>query len=235
MTWKNSRWTPVKAGLLTLLAMVVAVQACGVAIPLTDARPDASQDPYADVDAGELPTIEIPASEPMGEESPEPTFGAAGPDGASGSIEPDGAFGTTEGDRPERIEEPDPALVDSRVEFEAEASLPIEAREELAQSPSFTPFTVAPSILNRQEVIDAMQAEYPPLLKEAGIGGTVRMYFFISESGVVEDIRIDQSAGHPALDDAAIAVAGVYRFSPALNRDDKVPVWVSFPITFQVR
>ncbi len=35
--------------------------------------------------------------------------------------------------------------------------------------------------------------------------------------------------------DAALAVADVYRFSAALNRDKKVPVWVSFPITFQVR
>ena len=38
-----------------------------------------------------------------------------------------------------------------------------------------------------------------------------------------------------ALDDAALKVATIYRFSPALNRDKKVPVWVSFPITFQVR
>ena len=36
------------------------------------------------------------------------------------------------------------------------------------------------------------------------------------------------------LDTAAIRVAGVYRFSPALNREKKVPVWVQFPITFQV-
>jgi len=32
-----------------------------------------------------------------------------------------------------------------------------------------------------------------------------------------------------------LAVAGLYRFSPALNRDTRVPVWVSFPIRFEVR
>jgi hypothetical protein len=31
-----------------------------------------------------------------------------------------------------------------------------------------------------------------------------------------------------------MAVSEIYRFSPALNRDKTVPVWVSFPITFQV-
>ena len=35
--------------------------------------------------------------------------------------------------------------------------------------------------------------------------------------------------------DAAIKVAGIMKFTPALNRDKKVPVWVSLPITFQVR
>ncbi len=106
---------------------------------------------------------------------------------------------------------------------------------DLSDAPTFTPFTVAPSIQNRREVVRAMEREYPPLLRDAGIGGTVRVYFFIDENGVVQDTRIDQSSGHQALDDAALKVSEVYRFSPALNRDKQVPVWVSFPITFQVR
>ena len=112
---------------------------------------------------------------------------------------------------------------------------PEEQTTDLSSAPTFTPFTVAPSILNRSEVIRAMEREYPPLLRDAGIGGTVRVYFFIDEEGSVQDFRIDQSSGHQALDDAALSVAGVYRFSAALNRDKVVPVWVSFPITFQVR
>ena len=57
----------------------------------------------------------------------------------------------------------------------------------------------------------------------------------IDVEGTVQKVLIDQSSGHEALDDAARRVAGVYRFTPALNRDERVPVWVSFPITFQVR
>ena len=106
---------------------------------------------------------------------------------------------------------------------------------DLSDAPTFTPFTVAPSIQNRRDVVRAMEREYPPLLRDAGIGGTVRVYFFIDESGVVQDFRIDQTSGHQALDEAALNVADVYQFSPALNRDKQVPVWVSFPITFQVR
>ena len=102
-------------------------------------------------------------------------------------------------------------------------------------APTFTPFTVAPSILNREEVVEAMREAYPPLLKDAGVGGTARIYFFIEADGAVSRTIIDQSSGHPALDEAAIAVAEVYRFTPARLREEPVPVWVSFPITFQVR
>lgn len=100
--------------------------------------------------------------------------------------------------------------------------------------PTFTPFTVAPAILNRNDVVRSMAAEYPPLLREAGIGGTARLYFLIDAEGQVQDVRVDRSSGHQALDEAALRVARVYRFSPALNRDEPVPAWVAFPITFQV-
>ena len=119
----------------------------------------------------------------------------------------------------------------SRTLVEAEEEPTLGAREE----PSFTPFTTAPSIENRMEVVQAMAREYPPLLREAGVGGTVRVYFFINAEGEVERTRLDQSSGHEALDQAALRVAGVYRFEPALNGDEPVPVWVSFPISFQTR
>ena len=112
---------------------------------------------------------------------------------------------------------------------------PEEAATDISAAPTFTPYTVAPSILNRADVMRAMEREYPPLLRDAGIGGTVTVFFFIDEEGRVQDRQIDASSGHQALDDAAMEVSEIYRFSPALNRDKKVPVWVSFSITFQVR
>ena len=101
------------------------------------------------------------------------------------------------------------------------------------EEPRFTPFTVAPSIVNRSDVVQAMSDEYPPLLRDAGIGGQVGVFFYVDARGEVRDVRVEESSGHPALDAAALAVASVYRFSPALNRDAPVPVWVQFTITFQ--
>jgi protein TonB len=101
--------------------------------------------------------------------------------------------------------------------------------------PVFMPYTEPPAILNREEIIAALIEGYPRLLRDAGVGGTVGVYFHIDDTGTVQSTRIDESSGHPALDDAALAVASVYRFSPALNRDEPTSVWLSFPITFQVR
>ena len=121
------------------------------------------------------------------------------------------------------------------VEDLALAPPPQEAAVDVGASPTFTPFTVAPAILNVDEVRRAMVEAYPPVLRSSGIGGTVRVFFFIDENGSVEDYRISESSGFQQLDDAALAVAGLYRFSPALNRDKRVPVWVLFPIEFRVQ
>jgi len=106
---------------------------------------------------------------------------------------------------------------------------------DVSREPVFTPFTVAPSIRNRSEVVRAIEQAYPPLLRDAGIGGRVLVYFFIDAEGNVGSVRIHETSGHATLDAAALTVAEAYRFRPAENRGVDVPVWVSFPITFQVR
>ncbi len=112
---------------------------------------------------------------------------------------------------------------------------PKQRRSDISKQPTLTPYTVAPEILNKGEVVRALTRSYPTLLREAGIGGTVKVYFFIDRNGVVRDRRIAVSSGHPQLDSAAMKVAGVYRFSPALNMDKKTAVWVQFPITFKIQ
>ncbi len=106
---------------------------------------------------------------------------------------------------------------------------------DLSAAPTFTPWTVKPDIRNRSEVERALVREYPPLLRDAGIGGTVDIWFFIDEEGKVVRTQVDKSSGHTALDEAAMQVADIIQFSPALNREKRVPVWISLPITFTTR
>ena len=106
---------------------------------------------------------------------------------------------------------------------------------DLLANPVFTPMTVHPEIRNRREVQAALMREYPPLLRNAGIGGTVIVWFFISEEGQVLDRRVARSSGHVPLDEAALQVADIFKFSPALNRENIVQVWIQLPIAFEVR
>jgi TonB family protein len=102
----------------------------------------------------------------------------------------------------------------------------------VADRPIFTPFSRVPAVVNEEDVQEAMAAAYPPGVRDDGIDGTVGVYFYVDTGGAVRDVRIHRSSGHQSLDDAALATAGVFRFSPALNRDQPRSVWVSFPITF---
>jgi periplasmic protein TonB len=109
------------------------------------------------------------------------------------------------------------------------------ATTDISAAPTFTPFTVRPDIRNRSELQRALEREYPPLLRDAGIGGTVQVWFFIDDEGKVQRTEVNISSGHKALDDAALKVADIIEFTPALNRDKRVPVWISLPITFTTR
>ena len=105
---------------------------------------------------------------------------------------------------------------------------------DVAQAGTFTPVTVPPRVLNADEVVRAMRREYPSVLRDAGIGGTVKVLLSIDAEGRVLRTSIDAGSGYAALDEAALAVADVIRFSPAMNRDLRVAVQVVFPVVFQV-
>jgi len=103
---------------------------------------------------------------------------------------------------------------------------------EVSAQPTFTPYEVAPEITNRGDVQSALVREYPAVLRDAGVGGTVLMHFFIDATGSLENVLVAQTSGFEQLDAAAMRVAEVFEFSPALNRDQRVPVWIQVPITF---
>jgi TonB family protein len=99
-------------------------------------------------------------------------------------------------------------------------------------APTFTPYTEAPELTNHQDVARALQVAYPPLLRDAGIGGTAQVWFLIDEDGSVVKTQVARSSGHDALDRAALSVAQAMRFHPARNGGDDVMVWVQVPVTF---
>ena len=105
----------------------------------------------------------------------------------------------------------------------------------LGDKPVFTPFTVRPEIKDRREALRIVERRYPRLLKDAGVGGKVNVWVFIDTNGTVKNAQVQQSSGNKSLDEAALESAKLFEFTPALNRDQRVAVWVSIPISFSVK
>lgn len=107
--------------------------------------------------------------------------------------------------------------------------------ENIEAAPVFTPYTVKPELQNRDAVQRALIRNYPPLLRDAGIGGTVLLWALIDERGTVLRTQVKEGSGHEAFDGAATKIADIMKFSPALNRDQKVKVWIQLPIVFKTQ
>ncbi len=105
----------------------------------------------------------------------------------------------------------------------------------LGDQPVFTPYTVAPALRDPRRATRIVERQYPRLLKDAGIGGTVVVWAFIDEVGLVKNTAVNASSGYAPLDEAASRAVLQFEFRPALNRDETVPVWVALPITFKIR
>lgn len=102
----------------------------------------------------------------------------------------------------------------------------------LSERPAFTPREREPQLLNRAEFAAALEQAYPPLLKQAGIGGRVLLWVFIDENGRVRNVTVNESSGHEEFDAAAETAIRGAQFTPAVNRGMNVPVWIALPISF---
>lgn len=101
--------------------------------------------------------------------------------------------------------------------------------------PSYIPRDVEPRLTNARQIERVLQQRYPSMLREAGIGGSVILYVFVDEDGEPTNTQVQQSSGYPQLDAAAEQVVDEMEFSPAMNRDRPVGVWVLQRVEFSTR
>jgi len=93
---------------------------------------------------------------------------------------------------------------------------------------------VKPSLSNSSDVQRALERNYPPLLRDAGVGGTVQLSFRVNEDGRVDPTTIEVvSSDNEQFSEAAKKVVERMRFRPAKVNDRPVKVLVQLPITFQ--
>jgi len=101
--------------------------------------------------------------------------------------------------------------------------------------PSYIPRDVEPRRTNDREIIRILEQRYPSMLREAGISGTVTLYLYVNERGEPEKSQVQKSSGYAQFDAAAAMVAERIEFSPAMNRDKPVGVWILQLIEFKTQ
>jgi TonB family protein len=76
-----------------------------------------------------------------------------------------------------------------------------------------------------RKLIMRVEPEYPAMLREHGIGGTVRMAVVIAPSGNVKQVHL--RGGDAALGEAAVAAVRKWKYAPA-NSETETEVSISF-------
>lgn len=94
---------------------------------------------------------------------------------------------------------------------------------------------VDPAIVNEDEVLRSIQAEYPDELRASGVGGTVNVVVHVRPDGRVMETLLQRSSGRPSLDRAAREVARGIRFEARAGPEPSEGYWLIQPIRFRVR
>ena len=77
--------------------------------------------------------------------------------------------------------------------------------------------------------------DYPLVLREQGVGGTVWLRVWVEHDGRPGEVRLHKGSGYRLLDDAALRAVRHWRFIPARLGPHSQASWVEFPIRFALQ
>jgi protein TonB len=80
-----------------------------------------------------------------------------------------------------------------------------------------------------------VKPRYPESARRQGVEGTTLLKIYVSDTGLVEDVLVEGSAGHQDLDLAAMDAVKKWRFEPAKRGNQLIAVWVMLPVRFALR
>jgi TonB family protein len=73
---------------------------------------------------------------------------------------------------------------------------------------------------------------YPPIARERGWEGTVRLEVLVEQDGHPSAVGIERSSGHAALDDSAVQAVRQWKFSPARSGAMRFSSKIIIPVQF---
>ncbi|MCK5734700.1 MAG: energy transducer TonB [Candidatus Latescibacteria bacterium] len=82
------------------------------------------------------------------------------------------------------------------------------------------------------ELVHAVPPIYPEIARKAQMEGKIFLHLLVGKNGQVEEVKFIK--GPEIFKEAAIKAARQFRFSPALQNDKPVRVWMAIPIDFKL-
>ncbi len=77
--------------------------------------------------------------------------------------------------------------------------------------------------------------DYPVMLRQRGIEGTVWLRVRVDRSGLPEQIMLFKTSGYRLFDEAALRAVARWRFKPARSQGITMATWVEFPVRFTLQ
>jgi len=84
----------------------------------------------------------------------------------------------------------------------------------------------------KPKLISSVAPEYPRFAEQAGIEGVVWIKALVSRTGTVLEAVVYRTSESDLLDEAALKVAGQYRYKPAIQNRNPVACWVTYRVDF---
>jgi len=135
-----------------------------------------------------------------------------------------------------RIQVEDPIFVPTEPAPEGLPPAPVlTPEEEITEAAEiFTPTMniTFPSIRYMRDAEALIASFYPLALQRAGVGGSVKLMFWVDTEGVPENIQMREGSGYRSLNYAAMRAARELRFDSATRDGVPVGTWVEFVIHF---
>ncbi|MBW3631286.1 MAG: energy transducer TonB [Gemmatimonadetes bacterium] len=75
---------------------------------------------------------------------------------------------------------------------------------------------------------------YPEDLWDAGVEGETVLRLYVTESGAVDSVQVEQASGYAAFDSSAVLGARDLRFEPAKRGAETLGAWVLLPVQFDL-
>jgi TonB family protein len=120
----------------------------------------------------------------------------------------------------------------SSVELSEPILTPEEEITEAAEMFRPTTNITFPYLLYRQQAEAMIRSFYPLTFQRAGVGGVVKVVFWVDTEGVPQNVRLREGSGHRSLNYAAMRAVQELRFVPATRDEEPVGTWVELDIHF---